>query len=112
MREPKGRAQSGKSPGMDEKVRLFFDGLSDAHRIRMVDMLLEREMNVSAICGHFPLKQPSVSHHLKALKKGGALKARKSGKEVYYSVNRKYVSSIMTYYFARWGFMVKDIDDD
>jgi ArsR family transcriptional regulator len=98
--------------GMSEKVRLFFEGLSDAHRIKMVEILLEREMNVSGICKNFSMKQPSVSHHLAVLKNGGILNTRKSGKETYYSVNKKYVSSIMTYYFARFGFMVKEVGEE
>ncbi len=92
---------------MDEKVRLFFDGVADAHRMKIVDLLLEKEMNVSQICAHFSMKQPSVSHHLAVLKKGGVVKTQRRGKEILYSINAKFISSVMTYYFARFGFMVK-----
>lgn len=99
------------SIGMNEKVRLFFEGLSDVHRIKIIELLLEREMNVSGLCKNFSLKQPTVSHHISVLKKGGMLHARKSGKETYYSVNKKYVGSVMTYYFARFGFAVKEVGE-
>ncbi len=92
-------------------MRAFFEGLADFHRMKMIDLLLEREMNVTAICAHFAMRQPSVSHHLSVLKKGGIVKTRRRGKEILYSVNRKYTSSVMTYYFARFGFMVKDVGD-
>lgn len=95
---------------MEGRLRAFFEGLADFHRMKMIDLLLEREMNVTAICAHFAMKQPSVSHHLSVLKKGGIVKTRRQGKEILYSVNRKYISSVMTYYFARFGFMVKEMD--
>lgn len=96
--------------GMEEKIRLAFEGLSDPHRLKMLDLLLEKEMNVSELCKHFSMKQPSVSHHLSVLKKGGVVKTQRKGKEMLYSVNKKYVASAMTYYFARFGFMVKGLE--
>jgi len=96
--------------GMDEKVRLFFDAMADTHRMRIVDMLIEKDMNVSQICAHFSMKQPSVSHHLAVLKKGGVVKAQRRGKEILYSINRKFASSVMTYYFARFGFAIKEVE--
>lgn len=92
------------------RLRAFFEGLADFHRMKMLDLLLEREMNVTGLCAHFAMRQPSVSHHLAVLKKGGIVKTRRQGKEIFYSVNRKYVSSVMTYYFARFGFMVKEME--
>ncbi len=100
-----------KHGAMEGRLRAFFEGLADFHRMKMIDLLLEREMNVTAICAHFAMRQPSVSHHLSVLKKGGIVKTRRRGKEILYSVNRKYTSSVMTYYFARFGFMVKDVGD-
>ncbi|MBI3793153.1 MAG: winged helix-turn-helix transcriptional regulator [Nitrospinae bacterium] len=97
--------------GMNDKVRLFFEALSDQNRVRIIDVLLESESNVRKICAHFSMKQPSVSHHLAVLKKGGLVKTRKSGTKIFYSVNKKYVTSIMTYYFARFGFQVKEIEE-
>lgn len=95
--------------GMDARVRAFFEGMADPHRMKMVDLLLEGEKNVSGICAHFSMKQPSVSHHLSVLKKGGIVKTRRQGKEIVYAVNKKFASSVMTYYFARFGFMVREI---
>ena len=94
---------------MEGRLRAFFEGLADFHRLKMIDLLLEREMGVTALCAHFAMKQPSVSHHLAVLKKGEIVKTRRRGKEILYSVNRKYISAVMTYYFARFGFMVKDM---
>lgn len=95
--------------GMDARVLASFEGLADAHRMRIIDLLLQREMNVGAICAHFSMKQPSVSHHLAVLKKGGLVKTRRQGKEIIYAVNKKFISSVMTFYFARFGFMVREV---
>lgn len=45
------------------------------------------EATVSSIVGHIGLTQPTISYHLKDMESHGLLKSRKTGKEVYYSIN-------------------------
>jgi len=94
---------------IDTQIRAFFEGFADKHRMKILELLLERRMNVSEICTHFSMKQPSVSHHLAVLKKSGVIETKREGKEIYYSINRKNIAALMTYYLSRFGLEVKVI---
>lgn len=65
--------------------------LSDRNRAKIIYHLRKRKKaNVKEINSLFRLSQPTISHHLKILKKLGILKSEKFGKEVYYSLNKNY----------------------
>lgn len=74
---------------MDRELLLIFKAISDVHRHRMLEILCEQgELCVTEICRNFEMTQPSVSHHLAILRRAGIVEDRKSGKEVYYSINK------------------------
>ena len=59
--------------------------LADPSRLRIFWLLCHCEecvVNISAISG---MSSPAVSHHLRLLKEAGLLRARRDGREVYYS---------------------------
>lgn len=64
----------------------FFKALADENRIRMLKLLMLRELCVCEIMVALDLTQPTVSHHLGILEKAGLAKKRKEGKWAYYSV--------------------------
>jgi len=76
---------------MDKGCDSFFKAVSDPNRVKIMDLLKKKEMCVSEICEEFNMKQPSISHHLNILKNAGIVNSRKEGKEVYYSLDDKYV---------------------
>ena len=59
----------------------FFKAVSDPTRVRIMKLLIGKEM-----------WQPSISHHLNILKNAKIVKSRKEGKEVYYSLDRFCIS--------------------
>lgn len=64
-----------------------FKALADETRQRILELLRKNgEMTVSDIAGHFELAQPTISQHLRVLKESGALKARKSGQQIFYRI--------------------------
>ena len=65
----------------------FFKAISDPNRVRIMELLRGKELNVSEICQHFNMQQPSISHHLNILKNAHILGSNKRGKEVYYYLN-------------------------
>lgn len=69
------------TPGM-------FKALSDPHRISILINLAESctPCNVSRVAECCPVDISVVSRHLAILRKAGIVEARKSGKEVFYSV--------------------------
>lgn len=61
--------------------------LSDPTRLRVLSLIQSGELNVTALCQRLQLPQPTVSHHLGLLREAGLVRARRSGKQVYYSLN-------------------------
>ena len=64
----------------------MFRVLGDQTRLAILMLLSDGELNVSALCRKLKIAQPSVSHHLGILRLGGMVNARRSGKQVFYSV--------------------------
>jgi DNA-binding transcriptional ArsR family regulator len=66
----------------------FVKALADETRQSILELLQDREMSVGEITARFHLTQPTISHHLGLLRRGGLVLARREGKQVYYSPNR------------------------
>ena len=64
----------------------LFKALSDANRLRILDMLCRGELCACKILKKFNLSQPTLSHHMKILCDCGIIKKRKEGKWMYYSI--------------------------
>ena len=66
-----------------------FKALGDSHRLKILYLLLTcGEMCVCETMLALEVSQSNLSFHLKALKQAGFIKARKSGRWMYYSLNR------------------------
>lgn len=63
-----------------------FRQLSDANRLRLFWFLCHCEECVINLAAMMEMSSPAISHHLRQLKVGGLITARRSGKEVYYRV--------------------------
>lgn len=69
-----------------------FTALGDEHRQRILLTFQRGErLNVGQIVGVSTLSRSAVSHHLKLLREAGVLESAKSGKEVYYWVNKRFL---------------------
>lgn len=76
------------------KMLQFFKSVSDKHRQIILSLLkVHKNLNASEIQQRIKLSQPTTSHHLSLLTKAGAIEAKKKGKEVYYSLSSKNISS-------------------
>jgi ArsR family transcriptional regulator len=64
----------------------FFGALADETRLRILKLLMIREMCVCEIMVALDLTQPTASHHLNLLENAGLVKCRKEGKWVFYSI--------------------------
>lgn len=67
-----------------------FNLIGENTRMRIIRYLRKKPNNVRQIGQHFSLTQPTISHHLKVLKKIGMVFSKKSGREIYYFLNIKY----------------------
>ncbi len=70
-----------------EHLTTLFRLLSDKTRLHLLMLLGGGERNVSNLCQLLHLPQPTVSHHLGLLRLNNIIGNRRSGKEVFYTLN-------------------------
>ena len=73
----------------------IFKVLADPTRLKIVEALELEELCVCDIASLIKLTQPSISHHLKALRQTGVVKYRKSGKMALYSIKDNRISALL-----------------
>jgi DNA-binding transcriptional ArsR family regulator len=73
-----------------------FKALSDELRLKMVYMLLERELCECEIDVALSLKQPTASHHLSILERAGAITKTRRGRWVFYKASRASVGKFLS----------------
>ena len=86
---------------MRDIVKLF-RALAEETRQEILDLLLEDEMNVTDICDKFNCTQPTISHHLQILKNCDLVDTRRSGKMIYYYVNKKILHDGVMEFFEKF----------
>ena len=64
--------------------------IGDNTRTKIIKQLRKKPSRVSEIGANFFLTQPTISYHLKALKRIGMILNKKRGREIYYFLNRNY----------------------
>jgi ArsR family transcriptional regulator, lead/cadmium/zinc/bismuth-responsive transcriptional repressor len=67
-------------------VAELFRAFSDTSRVRILSVIVEREMNISMLAQLVGVSESAVSHHMRGLRQMHIVQARREGKEVYYSV--------------------------
>ncbi len=72
-----------------------FHGLSDPTRLRIVQLLLVGEKNVSELVAVLEAPQGRVSSHLMCLRWCGFVAARRAGKYVYYRIADPRVADVV-----------------
>ncbi|MEC5398247.1 ArsR/SmtB family transcription factor [Uliginosibacterium sp. H1] len=72
-----------------------FEALGDEHRQRLVLSFEPGErLNVSQLAEVSTLARSTVSHHLKLLREAGVLESEKIGKEVWYWINKAWLTQV------------------
>lgn len=64
-----------------------FQALSDPNRQKILDILKKKEMSVSDILKNLNITMATLSHHLDVLKRCDLVSARRSGQQIFYSIN-------------------------
>ena len=70
-----------------EQLTGLFRLLSDKTRLNILMLLSAGERNVTSLCEELKLPQPTVSHHLGLLRMNNVIGNRRSGKQVFYTLN-------------------------
>ena len=77
------------------KLADLFKIFSDSTRIRILDILIRRELCVQDIANEMEMTQSAISHQLRVLKQAHLVKSRRDGKTIYYSLADDHVTTIM-----------------
>ncbi|MGE5425491.1 MAG: metalloregulator ArsR/SmtB family transcription factor [Bacillota bacterium] len=71
-----------------------FSALADPNRQAILDALRKEELPVSAIAENLSITLPTLSHHLDILKRTGLVSSRRSGRQIFYSLNMSVLEEI------------------
>ena len=70
--------------------------LADPRRFEILEHIASRaEVGCQRLCGCFPVRQATISHHLKELTTAGLVEFRKDGQYVYYRVRPSVLDEYM-----------------
>ncbi len=64
----------------------FFLALADATRLRLLNLMREREVNVNSFVEILGESQPKISRHLAVLRNAGIVELRREGKWIHYKI--------------------------
>jgi ArsR family transcriptional regulator len=82
-------AEPGLSDDEAGELERVFKALADRHRVKILNRLLQAGGEAVCVCdleGLLPLKQPTVSYHLKQLLDAGIVEREKRGSFAYFSI--------------------------
>lgn len=68
-------------------IALGFQALSEPLRLKVLELLREKELCVCELCNVLNVPQSKLSFHLKTLKEAALIRSRQEGRWVYYSLN-------------------------
>lgn len=72
----------------------LFSALSDPTRLRIISVLLEKEMNVGDLAAQLEMSESAVSHQLRGLRQLRLVRGRKEGRQVFYALDDDHVTKL------------------
>ncbi len=77
-----------------DRTAELFKALSDPTRVRIIGLLAHAELCVGDLARLMHMSQPAVSHQLRVLRNLRIVRARKSGRHVYYTLMDKHIHDL------------------
>ncbi len=83
---------------MEKAIELaeFFKMVGDSNRIRLLYLLIDKEICVKHLSEQLNMSQSAVSHQLRLLRQQRLVKYIKDGKNIYYSLDDEHVKAILS----------------
>ncbi|MGP1362028.1 MAG: ArsR/SmtB family transcription factor [Candidatus Fimenecus sp.] len=96
MKEIKKMMSGEKRPDIEILYDLadLYRVFGDSTRVRIIEELLFKNMNVSEISERLSMSQSAISHQLRILRDSGLVRTERSGKEVLYMLADEHVRII------------------
>jgi ArsR family transcriptional regulator len=80
-----------------EQFQRVAKALADPRRFEILEHIAKQsEMGCRSLCGCFPVRQATISHHLKELASAGLVESRKDGQFVYYKTRPVVLEAYMS----------------
>jgi ArsR family transcriptional regulator, arsenate/arsenite/antimonite-responsive transcriptional repressor len=80
-----------------EQFQRIAKALADPRRFEILEHIAKQaEVGCQRLCGCFPVRQATISHHLKELASAGLVESRKDGQYVYYRIRPSVFESYMS----------------
>ena len=83
------------SPEILGDLSCFFSMFADETRLKMLSALAISEMCVTDLSEVLEINQTTISHQLRLLKNLGAVKTRRQGKVIFYSLRTELLNDIL-----------------
>jgi ArsR family transcriptional regulator len=77
-----------------EQLARTFKSLSDPTRVRIISVLLKREICVTDLTAVLEMSQSAISHQLGGMREMGLVKFRKEGRHVFYALDDEHVRDL------------------
>lgn len=98
-----------------DKILNTLKSLSDETRLRIINLLYEKELCVCDLVEALQVSQPKVSRHLSSLRNAGLVLDRKQAQWVYYSIIRdtenKFLDNLVFYNLRNKEVYEKDLEN-
>ncbi len=78
-----------------DQIESFGKSVGNASRYNIIEALFNGPKTVSELVSEVGQSQPLVSQNLKTLKAGNIVTDERKGKEIYYTLNAKYVLTLL-----------------
>jgi ArsR family transcriptional regulator len=75
-------------------VAELFRAFSDTSRVRILSVIIEKEVNITALAEMVGITESAISHHMRGLRQMHIVRARRDGKEVFYSVDDPHIIAL------------------
>jgi ArsR family transcriptional regulator len=82
------------------ELEAFFSALGDATRLKMLKLIANEELCSCEVMAALELTQPTTSHHLGILERGGLLTSKRNGKWVFYKIVNSKVQNLINRGFS------------
>ena len=73
----------------------LFKVFGDSTRLRIMVLISDRELAVNDIAEALSMEQSTISHQLRVLRQNKLVRARRDGKQMYYSLDDDHVKKII-----------------
>src|SRR3954470_7152433 len=89
-----------REPVDSDQFQRIAKALADARRFEILEHIAQQgEVGCRRLCGCFPVRQATISHHLKELAGAGLVESRRDGQFVYYRTR----PAVLEEYMAELG---------